>query len=325
MTLSPQIEAWVSVQMITYNHERYIAQAIEGVVTQKTTFRIELVIGEDCSTDSTRKICEDYVKKYPEIIKLLPSEKNLGMNKNGLRTFQECNGKYIAICEGDDYWTDPYKLQKQVDFLEANDDFAICFHPVNIWLKGNLKADFLTRNVNDTTTISDLANGNYIHTPSVVFKNKLFGELPPEFSQSPVGDYFLHMLNARFGKIKKLPEVMAVYRLHESNTWANTNFTTMIPKWLKTLELMQPSFDDEIKQLLSTQYANIAFDLAIRLAAEKPMEAKLYLLKSVNANSLIVLNKITSISNTKDYKLGSFILRPLRFVKNLIRNFINHT
>ena len=114
----------VSVCMIAYNQEAFIADAIEGVLMQKCDFPIELVIGEDFSPDLTRTICEEYAKNN-NIVTLLPSSENLGIMPNFSRTLDNCNGKYIAICEGDDYWTDPYKLQKQVDFLEANSDFGL--------------------------------------------------------------------------------------------------------------------------------------------------------------------------------------------------------
>ncbi len=121
----------VSICMSTYRHEQFIQQAIEGVMMQQTTFRIELVIGEDCSDDGTRLICEAMEQKYPDRIRLLPSDTNYGQNHNLARTLFACNGIYIALCEGDDYWTDPLKLQKQVDFLEQNHDYVLCFHPVN--------------------------------------------------------------------------------------------------------------------------------------------------------------------------------------------------
>lgn len=309
----------VSVCMITYNHEAYIRQAIEGVLKQICDFTFELIIGEDCSTDKTLDVCNELSETNNQI-RLLPSTANLGMMPNFVRTLSECRGKYIALCEGDDYWTDPYKLQKQVDFLEANADFSICFHRVKIWQNGKLKADFLTGNVNDTTTIIDLANGNYIHTPSVVFRNKLFDQFPPEFAESPVGDYFLHMLNARYGKIKKLPETMGVYRLHNGNNWANKNFTTMIPKWLKTLELMQPSFSNKIRLILSEQYANLALDLAIKLAHNESPEAALYLERAIYANSRTVLEKIRALHNSKNCQIGNLILHPLRNIYHLLRN-----
>lgn len=110
----------VSVWMITYNHEKFIAQAIDSVIMQKTNFDYEIVIGEDCSTDRTREIVLEYKAKHPDKFKLLLQEKNVGMMQNFIVTLKTCNGKYIALLEGDDYWTDPLKLQKQVDFLQAN-------------------------------------------------------------------------------------------------------------------------------------------------------------------------------------------------------------
>lgn len=129
-------EVLVSVFMITYNHENYIEHAIEGVLMQKTSFPIELIIGEDCSTDNTRKIVREYEGRYTEIIKAQYPEKNRGMNNNFLTVLQSARGKYIALCEGDDYWTDPLKLQKQVDFLEANPEYSLCvggFKEFNIY------------------------------------------------------------------------------------------------------------------------------------------------------------------------------------------------
>ncbi|MER3632185.1 MAG: hypothetical protein C4325_08490 [Blastocatellia bacterium] len=114
----------VSVCMITYNHEPYIAQAIEGVLMQETDFPVELVIGEDCSTDNTRKICEDYAKRYPDKIRLHARESNLGMSQNFVKTICECRGEYIAFCEGDDFWTYEQKLAEQVEFLEKNRNYS---------------------------------------------------------------------------------------------------------------------------------------------------------------------------------------------------------
>jgi glycosyltransferase involved in cell wall biosynthesis len=111
--------------MITHNHELYIEKAINGVLIQNVNFKIELVIGEDDSSDNTRLICERYASSYPEMIRLLPKEQRLGMSKNFLQTIQCCKGKYITFCEGDDYWIDPFKLQMQVDFLDKNSSFVV--------------------------------------------------------------------------------------------------------------------------------------------------------------------------------------------------------
>ncbi|MBM3299903.1 MAG: glycosyltransferase, partial [Deltaproteobacteria bacterium] len=113
-------EPLASVLMITYNHRPYIAQAIECALNQQTDFPFEIVIGEDCSTDGTREIVFEYQRKHPDVIRVLTSDRNLGPMHNFLRTFDACTGKYVAICEGDDYWHHPEKLKMQVDFLESH-------------------------------------------------------------------------------------------------------------------------------------------------------------------------------------------------------------
>ena len=116
----------VSVCMTTYNHEHYIAEAIESVITQRVNFALEIVIGEDCSTDNTLTICRDYQSRYPEIIRIVTSENNIGMHANYRRTIEACSGKYIAMLDGDDYFTDHDKLQMQVDALEST-EAAMCY------------------------------------------------------------------------------------------------------------------------------------------------------------------------------------------------------
>lgn len=120
-------EPLVSVHMITYNHAPYIAQAIEGVLMQKTNFPFELVIGEDCSTDRTREIVLQYAQKYPKIIRVITSPNNVGMKKNSYRTIQACSGKYIAFCEGDDFWKNTEKLQMQVDLMDIRPECGLVF------------------------------------------------------------------------------------------------------------------------------------------------------------------------------------------------------
>jgi glycosyltransferase involved in cell wall biosynthesis len=127
------VEPLVSVKMLTYNHAPYIAQAIEGVLQQKTNYPFELVIGEDCSTDGTREIVLEYQKKYPDIIRLVTSDRNLGMKKNSYRTTKACRGKYMAFCEGDDYWHRPDKLQKQADYLESHPECGLVYSSYDVY------------------------------------------------------------------------------------------------------------------------------------------------------------------------------------------------
>jgi glycosyltransferase involved in cell wall biosynthesis len=205
----------VSVIMISYNHKEFIQQAIEGVLMQECDFHVELIIANDCSPDSTDEIIQNIIQNHArgKWIKYIKHEKNIGMQPNFISAHSECSGKYIAICEGDDYWTDPLKLQKQVDFLEANLEYVLCFHPVNI-LKTNeeIVVDFITKVPKNYEAIETLVRlGNYIHTPSVVFRN-IIKEFPFEFKQSPIGDYFLYMMLAEYGKLKCLEDKMAIYR-----------------------------------------------------------------------------------------------------------------
>lgn len=124
--------AKVSVIMLTYNHEKYIAKAIEGVLMQQTDFPVELIVANDCSTDGTEEIVERYRQKKPGIVKGYYNKKNLGPRYNFIKAFSYADGDYIAMCEGDDYWTDSSKLQKQVDFLQNNSDYILAFHEIKL-------------------------------------------------------------------------------------------------------------------------------------------------------------------------------------------------
>lgn len=214
----------VSICCITYNQEKYVRDALEGFLMQKTTFPFEIIIHDDASVDRTADIIQEYEKKYPALITAIYQSENQyssGMRGIAARfTFPKARGKYIAICEGDDYWTDPYKLQKQVDFLEQNMDYSICFHKVRIQ-KGDLYLeDYITKVPSISSAINDLLIGNYLHTCSVIFR-KPPGDFPPKyFYKLPIGDYPLWIYVARFGKIFYLNETMAIYRVHENGIWS---------------------------------------------------------------------------------------------------------
>ncbi|MGY5850382.1 glycosyltransferase [Salegentibacter sp. F14] len=207
-------EIYVSVFVLTYNQEEFIGQTIESILDQETNFKIQLVIGEDCSTDDTRRICEKYEIDYPELIKLLPSKKNHGLIKNFIRTYKECEGKYVAICDGDDYWTDPLKLQKQVDFLESNSDYSIIFTSFKFLFPDGRMVEKNYSNQSTNTNFEDLIFGNYISSVTAVFRNKkTIADFPDWLGTCPYGDWPLYLWTARNGsKIKFLKDVTAVYR-----------------------------------------------------------------------------------------------------------------
>lgn len=205
--------AIISIAMLTYNHEKYIAQTLDSVLMQNVNFDYQIVIADDFSTDKTRDIILRYKDKHPNKFKLIFQNKNVGASVNNLNLLTNINSPYIAALEGDDYWTDSLKLQKQVDFLENHPEYVMCFHKVKILKRnGALVPDFITKVPVDYQLRKNLAKyGNYIHTPSVVFRN-VIKTFPDEFLLSPIGDYFLYMLLTEHGKIYCIQEEMAVYR-----------------------------------------------------------------------------------------------------------------
>jgi glycosyltransferase len=236
----------VSVIMITYGHEKYIEEAIRGVFLQKTNFPFELIISNDKSPDSTDEIVKNIIKYAPENIsvKYIQHPENIGMLPNFISTLKIATGKYIAVCEGDDYWTDENKLQKQIDFLEKNEDFTLTFHNVFIRNGETLRADLdyekrlSSKNV---YTINDLSKGNFIHTLSVVFRNMKI-EFPEWYYTSFLGDYPIWLWLSKKGKIKYFPEKMGVYR-ENVGVWSGKSQEEREFKSMLVLRNLIPDFE----------------------------------------------------------------------------------
>lgn len=221
-------EMMVSVCMITYNHVLFIRQAVEGVMCQQVDFDIELIIGEDCSTDNTREICRELQQKYPGRIKLLLPEHNLGVGGNLIATLNAARGKYIALCEGDDFWTDPLKLQKQVCFLEANptvglvhsnvvyvDNFSQEIEPEPFYLN-------MQKRIQNGCIFFDYLSSRrgYILTVSVLFRRHLL-----DMNNLPwfIYDHWIFAEIARKSEVSYFPDKLVAYRRHNMGI-TNTNF-----------------------------------------------------------------------------------------------------
>src|SRR6185312_4964075 len=226
----------VDIPICTYNHEKYIYQAINGVLSQETNFKFRLLIGEDCSTDNTRDIIRQLALQYPHIIFPYYREHNLGASENSRLLIEECKSKYIALCDGDDYWTDSTKLQKQVDFLESNPDFAFCYHHVNIiqevgFINQKLEMKF---NQPDVSTIENILKLNiWPHINSILFRRENMPKYPNWLKDCPSGDWGIWVLITGNKKIKYIPETMSVYRQHSEGFWSSN---TKIQNALRTLK-----------------------------------------------------------------------------------------
>src|SRR5690606_9300689 len=212
----------VSIFCITYNHKNFIEKAIEGFLMQQCNFNIEIIIGDDCSNDGTTQIIDSYASRYPQIKRLIADE-NMGPIKNMIRVALAAKGKYVALCEGDDYWTDPLKLQKQVDFLEANVDFELCFHQVLTKYRTPGKPDRLLPGKMTKTefTTEDLIGPYFTHTSSLVFRRFDPSGFPDWFKTCMSGDIPLLFLLSLKGKFKLMDEVMSVWRQHNNSVSAN--------------------------------------------------------------------------------------------------------
>lgn len=228
----------VSIAVLTYNHENYIKQAIDSFLMQKTNFDFEIIIGDDASIDNTQNILSNYQKKHPSRFKITYHSENIGMIPNFIQTIENCSGKYIAFCEGDDYWIDENKLQRQIDFLEKNEDFSICFHEVKIFEEESqtLKDDFITKNNKSTYNISDLVKSNFMHTPSVIIRNNF--TIPQWFYDLPIGDWPLYLLLIEDKKIKKIDTPMAAYRIHNQSAWSSKKSLYKITKTITVMDII---------------------------------------------------------------------------------------
>ena len=295
----------VAIKCLVYNHEPYLRDCFEGFVMQKTNFRFVAVVHDDCSTDNSAAIIREYEAKYPEIFRPIYETENQWSKHDGSldmvvdEALKTTSAKYIALCEGDDYWTDPYKLQKQVDFLESHPECAVCFHPVMVHDQrtGDEYPDTLTK-VPQITTINDLAGiGNYIHTPSVMYRyNPKVSETMSQLGKLGVGDYLSHMLYAQYGNICKLPDYMAVYR-QGVGVWSGDDvlYRTDL-KWLIAISKLYPMLGHkEAQRLLDEQIYECAGD--ILLGIEK-------------AN-----RETANIRSSKAYRLGKLLLAPFRWMK----------
>ncbi|WP_282123989.1 glycosyltransferase [Algibacter mikhailovii] len=259
----------LSICCTSYNHEKFIKDTIDGFLMQKTDFPIEIIIHDDASTDKSAEIINDYAHKDDRIITILQTENQYSQKIKPWASFlfPKARGKYIALCEGDDYWTDPLKLQKQVDFLENHEDYNICFNKSKIYYQneGVFGDDFITGSTPETTTIEDVVIRNYIPTNTVVLRNNF--ELPKWFNLLPMGDWPLLIIQVKNKKIKYFNEEMGVYRIHDSAVWSGKSKRHRINKTLETLEpiLKHVELTSKAKKILSKQIRKFK----IRLLKEK--------------------------------------------------------
>ena len=213
----------VTVLLVTYNHARFITQALESALGQRTGFDVEILVSEDCSTDGTRETVIAYQQKYPERIRLLLSDKNVRSNAVVARGIHAARGEYVALLDGDDYWTSPDKLQKQADFLDRQPGCSCCFHNARVEQEGGTHAPWNWTPIGQPpiSTFKDIWQGNFIATCSVMYRRSALGKIPDWYDDMfPITDWPLHILSAQHGDIGYLDEVLGVYRYHPGGLYS---------------------------------------------------------------------------------------------------------
>ena len=294
----------VSVATTTYNHASFIAQAIDSVLMQDTNFACEQVIGEDRSTDGTRDVVLAYQNQYPDRIRVLAHEKNIGARSNFLQTLAACRGEYVALLEGDDYWTSPHKLQRQVDFLQGCPECSICFHKVDTRYEDGIEPPRKTRLLPTRAiySLDDLLEHNFIPTCSALYRNGLFGEPPAWIGSTPTGDWPLHVLNAHYGYIGYIDEAMAVHRVHTGGIWSPKGTVERRKAILLTLEVFGQNLDPRYHQRLEDSIARWHLKLLYAELLAKDLDGMLKHLRD-----LVVRSRISkkSLARAAIWSLGS--------------------
>jgi glycosyltransferase involved in cell wall biosynthesis len=234
----------LSVAIITYNHERFIAQALESVLGQRTDFPFEILVADDHSADTTPAIVADFHRRHPDKIVPILRDRNIGAVPNLTETVGACRGEYVALLEGDDYWLDSSKLQRQVDFLEAHPDFAISCHRVRVLDQTCSREDstFPPRAAG-AYSLDDLLADNFIMTCSVVYRRAAAPRLPNNFARFKLGDWPLMALAAQSGRIQLMDDVMATYRVHSGATWSAISQTHRLRETIGMLKALDAQLD----------------------------------------------------------------------------------
>ncbi len=264
----------VSVLVVTYNHENYIVQAIDSILAQEVNFDYEILIIEDCSTDRTRSIVLDLQAKYPERIRLSLAEQNECSNKRFATEFLASPAEYVATLDGDDYWTSPHKLQKQVDFLDAHPECAICFHSIQVFFEHNTKKAGMYNGQcpKEISTLEDLWADNFIASCSVMLRKGLIDEFPEWYGAAIFGDWPLYMLHAQHGKIAYLNDIMGAYRIHQRGLWSGLNRMKQLEQRLAIAESMNAHLDYKYEKIARPFISNFRYILAEEYEMQGEME-----------------------------------------------------
>ncbi len=255
----------VSVVLRTYGHARYVAQAIESVLIQDTPFRFELVIGEDCSTDGTREIVSAYAARYPELIRTVLPDRNLGHGAIFEQALEATRGSLIAYLDGDDYWTSPSKLRRQADFLQENADCASCFHDVSlVYGEAGVPSGAISPKLSEGRfTLDDILLECFVPAPAVMFRRQVVERLPAWTFEVTWIDWLIHICSATLGSIGYIPTTLGAYRVHDGGMFSALDRITQVEMDLPFYERLLndlPEQRERIERCVSYRHCELAIE-----------------------------------------------------------------
>lgn len=347
MNQEKKVKPLVSIICITYNQEKFIAKALDGFLIQQTNFPIEILVHDDCSTDGTQAILKEYASKNKDIRLVIENENKYSKRDFSFleNMFKKSKGKYIALCEGDDYWTDSKKLQKQVDYLEKDTTFSMCFHPVEVLYEDKSKSPYIfpEENSSSSFTLEKLLNRNFIQTNSVMYRRQTYKNIKLDIM--PI-DLYLHLYHAKYGKIGFLNDVMGVYRKHPDGIWWETsnnpdkywieNWEAQVKFYQKILRLFDKNI--KFKKIIYSNISNVFNNLAeidlkkntklltaavaeypdyavIKITSDLALKSELGALVKENKKLLKLINKqeveLNTVKSSKLWKLKGVLLNMM--------------
>jgi len=260
----------VSVLMVTYNHAWCIRQAIESVLAQEAPFDWELVIGEDVSTDDTAAIVREYEARHPDRIRAVWRPRNVGMQRNFMETLAACTGEYVAVLDGDDYWTSPAKLSLQAAFLDARPGHSMCFHDVEVVYEDQSRPSWRYGPAVPRATwgVEDLLEMNFIQLSSVMLRRRFLGDLPPWFARVPLPDWAVYMLLAGAGPIGYFGDVMTVYRVHRGGVVSGRSLADRTEAIVEASRMLNEHFDFRYNRQVEDRIARSWYMVAAAYAEQ---------------------------------------------------------
>jgi glycosyltransferase involved in cell wall biosynthesis len=263
----------VSICCITYNQAAFIRDCLDGFFMQETTFPVEIVIHDDASSDGTANIIREYEARHPYIIRAIYQTENQYLkvrHPDVVFNFPRSRGRYIALCEGDDYWTAPDKLQTQVNFMESHPQYSGCFHNVSVVYEdgSTLAHPQYAQPLKDTFTLQDFAAHNYIATPSALFRARLFPEFPAWYARVPLGDWPLHVLNAEHGAVGYMDRICAVYRVHPRGVWSSLSELQRHETTIDVAKVIDAHLDFRFTNAIRKRIAFGHYSIAVNMSIE---------------------------------------------------------